>query len=290
MILCALCGNMAFRLHTRIRAATALRALLLAGAMLTPGWAAGQKTLTLHGMVVEDSSAMPLAGAEIVLNGGAHRATSDDKGAFTIAGLSEGEQVITIRLLGFTPLTTAFTLTSENASSIIEFGLVRTVQQLAPAEIVGRRDPLERGKLAEFFRRREMGSGTFLTRDVFENATSQRTSEILKQRIAGLRLVLSPCSSAVYAVATRGSGSIENRAHLRDCGNPPRVIDRGCPASVYLDGVPVYRAVSEEPPFNINQINPGEISAVEYYAGTAQLPSEFRYSAKTCAVLVFWTR
>ncbi len=124
-----LCGEIAFRLHARVSAATALRALLLAGAVLTPGWAAGQKTLTLQGMVVEDSSAQPLAEAEIVLNGGAHRATSDEKGTFTIAGLAEGEQVITIRLLGFTPLTTAFTLTSENASSIIEFGLVRSVQQ-----------------------------------------------------------------------------------------------------------------------------------------------------------------
>lgn len=263
---------------------------MLTGALLTPDWAAGQKALTLHGMVVEDSSAKPLAGAEIVLNGGAHRATSDGRGAFTIAGLSEGEQAITIRLLGFAPLTTTFTLTPENAAGIIEFGLIRNVQQLAPAEIVGRTDPLERGKLSEFYRRREMGSGTFLTREVFENATSQRTSEILKQRIAGLRLVLSPCSSAVYAAATRGSGSIENRAFLRDCGNPARVIDRGCPASVYLDGVPVYRALQGEPPFNINQITPGEISAVEFYAGTAQLPSEYRNSASTCAVLVFWTR
>ena len=158
------------------------------------------------------------------------------------------------------------------------------------ARVTARGVPTRAHAIREFYRRREMGSGTFLTRDVFENATSQRTSEILKQRIAGLRLVLSPCSSAVYAAATRGSGSIENRAFLRDCGNPARVIDRGCPASVYLDGVPVYRALQGEPPFNINQITPGEISAVEFYAGTAQLPSEYRYSASTCAVLVFWTR
>jgi hypothetical protein len=29
---------------------------------------------------------------------------------------------------------------------------------------------------------------------------------------------------------------------------------------------------------------------VEYYGGAGQLPSEYRYSAKTCAVLVFWTK
>jgi len=267
-----------------------LHLLILVCIVLAPLPALGQRTLTLRGMVVEDSSGMPLAGADIVLNGGAQRATSDEKGAFTVSGLAEGEQVITIRLLGFAPLTTAFELVAEHATSIIEFGMTRAIQQLAPTEIVGRADPLERGKLSAFFRRRETGIGTFLTREVFDNATSQRTSEILKQKVAGLRVVHSPCSSAAYAVATRGSGSIEGRAYIVDCGNPPRVIDRGCPVSVYLDGMPVYRALTGEPPYNLNQVHPGELSAVEYYAGTAQLPSEYRSTARTCAVLVLWTK
>jgi hypothetical protein len=107
-------------------------------------------------------------------------------------------------------------------------------------------------------------------------------------KVPGLRIVLSPCSSAAYAVSTRGSGSIEGRVYISDCGRPQ--IDRGCPASVYVDAVPVYRAMPGEAPWNLNQLNPGEIAAVEYYGGAGQLPSEYRYSAKTCAVLVFWTK
>lgn len=245
-----------------------------------------QPSVVLRGVVVDDWSGTPLSGAQIVLNGGAQLATSDARGGFTVAGLTAGEQVITIRLLGFTPLTTAFNIAAAD-SSIIEFGLARNVQRLASTEVVGESDPLERGKLSAFYRRKELGVGTFLTADVFENARSTRVAEILKSRLPGSRIVNSRCSSKSFVATTRGSGSIQDRLFVMDCG---RLLDRSCPAAVYLDGIRVYQGMPGEDLFDVNSVNPNEISGVEFYAGTAQLPAEYRATSRTCAVLAIWTK
>ena len=252
---------------------------------LVGGPVGAQVPAVLRGVVLDDSSGTPLTGAEIVLNGGAQTARSDARGEFTVQGLTPGEQVITIRLLGFAQLTTAFNLLAD--SSIIEFGLVRNVQRLAATEVVGERDPLERSKLADFYRRKEFGIGTFLTADVFENARSTRTAEILRARLPGSRIVNSTCSSRSFVATTRGSGSIQDRLFVVDCN---RLIDRSCPAAVYLDGVPVYLGNTGEPLFDVNSVTPAEISAIEFYAGTAQLPQEYRTTSRTCAVLSIWTK
>ena len=245
-----------------------------------------QAPVVLRGVVVDDSTGTPLTGAQVVLNGGAQLATSDDKGEFMIAGLAAGEQVITIRLLGFSPLTTAVSITAAD-SSIIEFALPRNVPRLSATEIVGQRDLLERGKLSEFHRRKELGIGTFLSAELFTDARSTRVSEILRSRLPGSRIVNSRCSSRAFVATTRGSGSIQDRLYVMDCD---KLLDRSCPAAVYLDGVNVYRGMTGEPLFDVNSVNPSDISAVEFYAGTAQLPPEYRATSRTCAVLVIWTK
>lgn len=245
-----------------------------------------QGTVTLRGVVIDDSTGALLAGAEIFLNGGAQRTTSDESGAFTVPGLRSGEQVITIRLIGFGPLTTAIDIAPAD-TGIIEFALVRNVTRLAPTTILGERDPLERSKLADFFRRKQYGIGSFLGRDLFENAMAKQTADILRLHVAGLRILSSHCSTAAYVVSSRISGSIENNEFIRVCG---RILDRRCPAAIYLDGVPVYRGMPGEAPFNINQITPAEIAAVEAYAGTSELPSEFRGTGRTCAALAIWLK
>ena len=262
-----------------------LRLVIACVFCLVAAAAGAQAPAVLRGVVLDDSSGTPLSGAEILLNGGAQTARSDARGEFTVQGLTPGEQVITIRLLGFAQLTTAFDLPAN--AGIIEFALARNVQRLAGTEIVGERDPLERGKLSDFYRRKEFGIGTFLSAEVFEKARSTRVAEILRSRLPGSRIVNSTCSSRSFVATTRGSGSIQDRLFVVDCN---RLLDRSCPVAVYLDGVNVYRGMAGEPLFDVNSVSPSEISGIEFYAGTSQLPPEYRATSRTCGVLAIWTK
>lgn len=242
----------------------------------------------LRGTAVDDSTSAPVQGAEVVIDGGAARATSDAQGRFAFSGVASGSHVLTIRRIGYAPLTTEVDVGTSGAD--LEFGLVRSVQTLAELVVRDSLRPMERGKLSEFYRRQQMGIGRFLTGEHFDQQGARRTAEILQSRLPGARIVRAPCNSAAYVATTRFSGQLRGAPSRTDsiCRMPlsPAI----CLATVVLDGIPVYRGVPGEVPYDVNALQPGEISAVEYYASPSQVPVEYKATASTCAVIVIWTR
>jgi hypothetical protein len=63
-----------------------------------------------------------------------------------------------------------------------------------------------------------------------------------------------------------------------------------CYAQVYIDGTLINGARSPTEPFDLNEINPQSIEAMEFYAGAAQTPMKYSRSGSGCGVLVIWTR
>jgi len=43
-------------------------------------------------------------------------------------------------------------------------------------------------------------------------------------------------------------------------------------------------------PWDINQIPPDQVEAIEYYASAAQTPMRYSRMASSCGVVVIWTR
>lgn len=242
----------------------------------------------LRGTVVDDSTNVPIAGAEVVIDGGAATATTDAEGRFAFAGVSPGTHVVTIRKVGYSPLTTEVAA-GETRATDIEFGLVRNPVVLDEVQVKGQSDPLERGKLSSFTRHRASGIGTHLTRELFDSTRATRTSDILQVRLPGARIVRSPCGLGAFIATSRFQGSLGGTgARAVVCGQPmaPSI----CLAMVLLDGATVYRGMQGEAPFDVNTIHPGEIAAVEFYAGPSQIPAEYNPTSSTCALIAIWTK
>lgn len=144
----------------------------------------------------------------------------------------------------------------------------------------------ERPVIAEFEERRLAGFGHFITRAELEKQANRRTSDILA-RVPGLS-VKRGTGGYAWIASSRGNIKIEE--------NPrPSALDlqRGarpaCYSNVYVDGAIVYTSGMGDL-FDINQIGPDQIEAIEFYSGGAQVPSRFNRTNSACGVLVVWTR
>ncbi len=241
----------------------------------------------LRGTVVDDSTNAPVHGAEVLIDGGVAKATTDEAGRFAFSGVAMGSHVLTIRRLGYSPLTTEVDVGTSGAD--LEFGLVRSVQLLAEMVVRDSVRPLERGKLSDFYRRQQGGIGTFLTSESFDQMGARRNAEILQARLPGARIIRAPCHSGAYVATSRFSGRLGGGStNAVVCGQ--RMRSNICLAAVILDGIAVYRGMEGEAPFDVNSLQPGEIAAVEYYSSAAQIPVEYKFTANTCAVISVWTK
>ena len=114
--------------------------------------------------------------------------------------------------------------------------------------------------------------GRFLDSAEFAKAHGMRTSEKLR-RLPGLMVVYSRQGSGATVVTTRSLATVGR-----------------CGAAVWIDGINVGTG------FNVNELHPNEIAAVEWYAGTATIPAQFsggptrRGQPPVCGVLVIWLR
>lgn len=144
----------------------------------------------------------------------------------------------------------------------------------------------ERPAIAEFEERRLAGFGHFITRAELEQQENRRTSDILA-RIPGLT-VKRGTGGYAWIASSRGQMTIVRQP------NPGRLDqERGarpaCFSNVYVDGAIVYTSGLGDL-FDVNQIGPNQIEAIEYYSSAAQIPARFNRTNSACGVLVIWTR
>jgi Carboxypeptidase regulatory-like domain len=216
-------------------------------AMLSLIRGVGAQPGVLRGTVLDDFTNAAVRGAEALINGGAARAFTDARGRFAFGGVPIGTHVVTIRRLGFAPLTTEVRVDSSGAD--IDFVLLRPIQTLSEVVVRDSATPLERGKLSAFYHRKRFGIGHFLERGVFEDAGARRTADVIQARIPGARLVHSPCGTAAYVASTRHGGFLASRGGVQICGRT--LASAICLAAVLVDGVYVYRGTGD-PPFDVN--------------------------------------
>lgn len=250
--------------------------LLLLGLFVVIAAHEGLAQASITGRVLRDSG-MVLVGAEVVLNGPQNSQRTDERGEFRFTRVPAGKQIVGVRMPGFAPRVD--TIEVADAGEIRrEFRLARIETKLP--EVPVRTTPLDR-KLVEFHeRRRSLGTGRFLDSAEFANTRGTRTSDRLA-KLPGV-LVQRGRGSAVFITNTRqrlpgepGSGSF-------------------CRSLVWLDGVNLGTE------YNVNELDPSIIAAVEWYASTQNAPAKLvappRPNAMTgrieqyCGILVIWLR
>jgi TonB family protein len=213
-------------------------------------------------ITVRDSAGFGIVGEELSVVNGAQRAVSDEEGVFHIVGLVGGSTTFRVRRLGFRPesLTVDIQPGSNAKHTLV---LSRVVQALAPVVVQG--SIQAQGKLAGFWQRRLNGNGHFFTRAEIEKRNLLQMTDLFRM-IPGMN------------VSSRGLG----RSQIRSRG-----AGQSCWPLVWLDGNPL--AAGE---FDMDNLQPNTIEALEVYSGPASIPAQFMgpRGVGACGVIVVWSR
>jgi len=229
--------------------------------------ATAQRGAILRGRVLMDSTKQPVPGAEVVIGDRGPAVAADSLGRFRLAGIPPGQHRVLVRRMGFEPFSAPLRF-SQSDSLDVEFFLEPVAQSLPRLEIVS---PFGRRAPRDFERRRQSGVGQFLTAEELEQSAGSRLSEKLR-RLRGLEVVPGSPGDQVTIGSTRGPKSIRYQ--------PQRAT---CPATIVLDGV----FVSD---FNINSVHPGDVAAIEWYAGSSEIPPRYGGVRAPCSLLMIWTK
>ncbi|MBV6521766.1 MAG: hypothetical protein MNPFHGCM_01910 [Gemmatimonadaceae bacterium] len=251
-------------------------------AVVAASTASAQSTGTLIGTVLDDSTEIMLADAEVSIPGLNLMARTNARGEFVITGIGAGSYAVIARRIGYQPWTGS--LPFNGADTVrYQFSLRRVVQSLPGVAVTGTNDVPAAAKLSQFERRRRSGAGRFLTAVDFERINNRLTGDALSSRFPGIRMMKDAARPmAAYVAGSRGVNSIE--------GLPGRGPPKACLLQVWLDGARVFSGLPGEPPFDINSVQSEQIAAVELYAGSASLPTELRSGNAACGAILVWTK
>ena len=218
----------------------------------------GAVTLTVH-----DSIGQGIMGAAVEVKGTDIRGTTDAKGQVRFTAIRMGETTLLVRRLGFSPASAVINV-DPRVPAVADVTLTRIVQHLSPVVIRGSASEYT-GRLAGFYRRRQMGNGHFLTMLEIEKYHSSHFSDVMR-RIPGVRIV----STRMIPHAVRFRSN-----------------DNGCWPLVWLDGSPLPAGE-----FDVDFISPNTVQAVEVYAGAATIPPQFMGARGlgSCGVIVIWSK
>lgn len=259
--------------------------LLLLNVLPGPPEVDGAGTDTPIRGVVTTAEGLPIEGAEVTVAGTTLGATTDSDGRFVLRGLPVGSSAIRIRRIGYkAPILGATRLEGEskNARIVLERGTYELPEITVQAASL---KPIEYGWTTrddDFFRRKHIGFGRFLTRADIERKQPYRTANLL----AGIPGV---------SLRFRHPGASGTEVRFTRCER----------VGVWIDGTKQrYTSVSygggSRTPFarmpdtaainvgiHLENVLPSQIEAMEIYRGPSEMPAEF---IDSCAAIVIWTR
>lgn len=279
------------------------------------------------GVVVADSTEIPIAGAEVVLNDLSRAVTTNATGAFRLNDIPAGTHRVTIRRPGFSPITAQVAF-ADNQTVDHRVVLGRATTTLAAVQVT--EGPSVN---PEFDTNRKLGLGRFLTRVDLEKNFGRKLGDILANS-PNMGVVTQASSSHAWVVGKRaparlaprigelsptapgatdkavqdrkGCGAMNGgplnpncmftKDDLRDlgvyCPQPGeelRGITCACYAQVWVDGRLMNRDRPTEP-FDLNSYAPEDLEAIEWYASASQTPAQYSSLNSQCGVMALWTR
>jgi Carboxypeptidase regulatory-like domain len=214
------------------------------------GARAAATTGTIDG-VVSDTSLAPLSDAAVMIVGTEIRVVTSVNGRFRLVAVPAGQYVLLVRRIGF-EATTAKINVAESDTLRVSFTLEPAVASLDPVKVAAKSlSP----KLTEFYERRKVGPGQFMTQDEIEKQNPVRTTDLLR-RFLGM------------SVSDGGAKSLRSP----------------CTLTALVDGVTRYSKFNELPA-------PKEIAAIEFYAGPSEVPLQYKsMTTARCGLIMIWTR
>ncbi len=211
---------------------------------------------------VRDSAGMAIAGADVMIDGTRLRAVTSDDGGFRLVGMTEGLEFVSVRRLGFRPMTMSVDVQLGTVTRVV-LTLAR-VQVILPTVVVTNMNVMRDPTRGMSDRRNKSGGGHYFSRADIDAVRPQVMTDLIR-RVPGAR---------VAAV-----GNTRNAIRFRGAK---------CPPLVWLDGLPL--GSSE---FDIDALSTGSVEAIEVYSGFASIPAQFTMSLslkQQCGAILVWSR
>ena len=210
--------------------------------------------------VVSDSAGGLVAGAQVSIAGVRGRAETGADGAFRMAGVPAGSQLLIARRIGFRPESLAVSV-RQGVVAEVAVRLRATPQQMAPVIVeAGRSRPV--GRLRRFNERRVQGIGHFFTAADIARRNPQVVTDLLRT-LPGVRI--NP-TNGQRVVTFRG---------------------QRCPPLVWVDGAPASAGY-----LDVDNFTPSSLAGIEVYLGPATVPTELQWvlGKSSCGVIALWTQ
>lgn len=266
-----------------------MRLLLLF--VVVPTVALAQKPAQFLGFVYLQGSSTPIAGATVAFESLSLTTTTDSDGHFRLTGIRPGNQVLTVKKIGFVALKSMMAFRSDDSVDT-DLTLAKSTEAQALAAIKVEAPSAAAWKLAEFEDRRMKGvGGRFITRADIASSGGAGLPELLA-RINGPSIQRSNKSSRAWAVSSRGVSSIlrNGQSVLADEDLRMGANRDQCYTAVIVDGVEAYTGGTGQTLFDLNSVNLDTLAGVEFYAGGAALPAKYAGLRVACGLLILWTR
>lgn len=231
-------------------------AALVAMSLLAPTLEAQSSTSSITG-VVYDSSGYALPSADVRVRGTKAQARTNERGQYLLAAIPAGNLVLEVRRFGFHPLDLELALQPGELREVnIELTLIATVLDTVEVEALS---DLLVTPLQVFEQRKAQYPGVFYTREDIERRAPARASDLLRS-VPGVRIVGRGIGGAIVVMGRSR-----------------------CRPIYWIDGRYI-------PSFELDQLTPMEIQAIEVYRGPSETPPELNRFNAGCGVIAIWTR
>ena len=259
--------------------------------------------------VVRSPQGDPVEGVEILVQGAPLKTLSAGDGQFILRGLPLGRQVLVFRRIGYRPEALAVevtTVASPLGPVVMEPGAFKLPDIIVSARYAKPARYANTIKYDDFYRRRKIGGGIFLDRDLVDQRFVGNTSQMfvgmsgvhvdVQPPGVGSKLWFSRCNESPPAIGVWvdgvrqlppwgiGSGYGLGAGRGRQGATPGAagaISDQGASRASDLRS----RFVEEV----INSVSPADIEAIEVYKGPSGLPGEFN-QGDNCGAIVIWTK
>lgn len=254
-----------------------MRHLLRAALAMTlvSSWAGAQApaTIVVSG-AVRNAQGVAIPGAEVWIDGTDRRVVSNDSGEFRLDLSDGGRARLMVRRVGFRPDSKRLSLAPGDQKRV-SFTLDGLMEELEAVVVTAREG--SNGRMREFWARRMVGIGVFITRAEIERRHPPQAADLF-QGVMGIRVIArGGGGESTRLVSGRQSISASPRANS--------AASNGCALQYYVDGLFMSPGT-----FTVDDIAPSQIEAIEVFRGPSEVPARFRGRETGCGLVVIWTR
>lgn len=209
---------------------------------------------------VRDAGGNPVSGARVRLLGAGRETVTGEGGTFRLDSLPIGSWTVEARAIGLSPAR-AVVLLRPGASGSVTVRFRRATPTLDRVVVFGRRRRWHDQLMDDFVRRKERGSGYFMTAEEVEREHAVTLTQLFA-RAPNLRILPGRNGSMVL----RGRG--------------------GCRPDVYVNGT---RAGAGSEELDL-LVPPEEVLALEVHDALSGSPPPFAMGSRACVVVGVWTK